>query len=55
MVPSVADELRIEEAARDMPRPVLDPADIAALRGKPEAAVRVALEVFRIFGEAKIQ
>ena len=51
----MAAELRTEEAARETTRPVLTSADIAALHGKPEAAVRAALEVFRVFGEAKIQ
>ena len=50
----MAASLRAEEAARQTPRPVLTPADIAALAGKSEAAIETALEVFRVFGEAKV-
>ncbi len=47
--------LRAEEAQRLAPRAVLMVADIIALHGKPEAAIKATLEVFRIFGEAKVQ
>ena len=51
----MADELRGEEAQRSEPRPVLELADVAALRGKSEAATKATLEVFRVFGEARVQ
>ena len=49
-----SDEIRAEEQAREDPRPVLTPADIAALHGKNETAIKAALEVFRVFGSAKV-
>ena len=49
------DELRVEEAQRSEPKPVLTSADVAALAGKSETAVKAALEVFRVFGEARVQ
>ena len=52
---SLAAELRAEEAQRLEPRPVLTTADIAALAGKSEQAIKSTLEVFRIFGEARVQ
>ncbi len=48
------DELRAEEAERSEPRPVLTSADIAALRGKSETAVRASLEVARVFPCARV-
>ena len=51
----VAAEIRAEEAQRSNPRPVLQPADVGALAGKSETAVRSTLEVFQVFGEARIQ
>lgn len=50
----VATELQAEESERAEPRPVLLPADIATLRGKPEAAIRAALEVARAFPGARV-
>ena len=50
----MAAELRAEEGAREAPRPVLTSTDITALRGKSEAAVRVALEIARIFPGARV-
>ena len=55
MDPGMAEELASEEARRDAPRPVLRPADIAALRGKPEAAIRAVLEVAKVFPGARVQ
>ena len=51
----VADTLRVEEQAHETPRPVLLPADVAGLPGKSETAIKSALEVSRVFGEARIQ
>ncbi len=51
---SMAEELRAEESARETPRPVLLTDDIAALRGKGEAAIRAALEVAGVFPGAKV-
>lgn len=50
----MAKELDAEESERAGPWPVLLSADIAALRGKPEAAIRGALEVARIFPGARV-
>ena len=47
--PVTADELAAEEQRRPSPRPVLQPADIEALVGKPEEAVRAVLEIAAIF------
>ena len=44
--------------ARDLPsndRPVLLPEDVAALKGKPEAAVRAVLEILSCFPGSRIQ
>ena len=54
LTPGMADEIRAEEAQRSEPRPVLLTDDIAALRGKSEAAVRAALEVARAFPGARV-
>ena len=54
LAPSMADELRAEETQRPAPRPVLLPDDIAALRGKSEAAVRAALGVAWVFPGARV-
>ena len=43
-----------EEAGRREPRAGLTPDDIAALRGKPDAAVRAALEMARTFQGARV-
>jgi hypothetical protein len=50
----MAAELRAEEAERPEPRPVLTPADVARLRGKPAEAVRAVLEVAAVFGTARV-
>ena len=54
LTPEMEAELRAEEAGRDEPRAVLAPADIAALRGKPESAVRAVLEVAKVFPGARV-
>ncbi len=54
LTPGMAAELRAEEAQRSEPRPVLLPDDIAALRGKSEAAICAALEVARAFPGARV-
>ena len=51
----IAADLRTEEAERPAPRPVLLPEDVAALRGKSEAGIRVALEVAAAFPGSRIQ
>ncbi len=51
----MAADLRAEEQPRETPRAVLTPTDIAALAGKSETAIKATLEVFRIFGEARVQ
>ena len=53
--PGMAAELRAEEQARETPRPVLLPEDVAALRGKPEAMIRATLNVLAVFPGAQIQ
>ena len=50
---ATAAEILAEEARRDDPRPVFQPCDIAALRGKSEAAVRAALDVARTFAGSR--
>lgn len=52
--PCEAPELEAEEQAREEPRPVLHVEDVARLRGKPEAAVRAALETLRAFPGARV-
>lgn|GEM_PF-3456641 len=48
------DELAAEEARRADPRPILVAGDVARLRGKPEGAIRAALEVARAFPGARV-
>jgi hypothetical protein len=52
--PCAAPELEAEEQAREEPRPVLLAEDVARLRGKPDAAVRAALERLRAFPGARV-
>jgi hypothetical protein len=47
-------ELAAEEARRPEPRAILFVEDIVRLRGKPEGAVRAALEVARAFPGARL-
>jgi hypothetical protein len=51
---STAAELQAEEAGRPETRPVLTPADVAHLLGKPAAAIRAVLEVARVFPGARV-
>ena len=53
--PGMADELRAEEQARETPRPVLLPDDVASLRGKSEAMVKATLNTMAVFPGARIQ
>ena len=52
--PSMTDELRAEESRRPEPRPVLMPEDIAALRGKSDAAIRAVLNVMATFPGSEV-
>ncbi len=54
LTPSMADELRAEEAQQAERRPVLLPADIAALAGKSEQAIKAALRVAVVFPGARV-
>ena len=51
---SMAAELQAEEQARETPRPVLLPEDVASLRGKSQAMVRGALNVLAEFPGTKV-
>jgi hypothetical protein len=52
--PCIVDELAAEEAQRAEPRPVLLAADVVRLRGKPEGAIRAALEVARAWPGSRV-
>ena len=47
--------LQAEETQRPEPRPVLLPEDLAALKGKSEAAVRAVLDIAAVFPGSRIQ
>ncbi len=54
--PSMTAELRVTEQARKSPRPVLEPSDVARLRGKSDGAIRAVLNAMAVFpGSAVIQ
>jgi hypothetical protein len=50
----MAAELRAQEGCRSAPRPVLLAEDIAGPAGKPEGAVRAALDVTAVFPGARV-
>lgn len=53
--PCMLPKLALEEGGRPQARPVLLAQDVARLQGKPEDAIRAALEVARAFPGARIQ
>ncbi len=52
--PCALPDLEAEEAARSEPRPILAPADVVLLRDRPEAAIRAALDVARVFPGSRV-